>query len=238
MKNGLSNETHPEAIQQVRPPHMDLDTADWRAIMEQNRMEATVSPEEPVSDAALIERLRENDFEALGELFDRYYTAIYRTALAITRDSAVAQDVAQDVFLRLHQYARRIDTSLPLMPWLYRVTVNLCYTWITRRQKRRISIEILVDQLISPPGFSPDTLAEQGEIQRRVRQAIGELHPQQRAVVVLHYLSGLSLDEIASIVDAPVGTVKSRLYYARENLRRRLGETYAAWEGAQGYAGV
>lgn len=71
-----------------------------------------------------------------------------------------------------------------------------------------------------------------------MRQAISELQPQQRVVVVLHYLSGLNLDEIAQIVDAPVGTVKSRLYYARENLRRRLGETYAAWEGAQGYAGV
>lgn len=238
MKNELSCKVHQKVSRQVRPLRTVLEAADWRAVMEQNMVEHTVSPEESVSDAALIERLRENDFEALGELFDRYYTAIYRTALAITRDSAVAQDVAQDVFLRLHQYARRIDTSLPLMPWLYRVTVNLCYTWITRRQKRRISIEVLVDQLISPPGYAPDTLAEQGEIQRRVRQAIGELHPQQRAVVVLHYLSGLSLDEIASIVDAPVGTVKSRLYYARENLRRRLGETYAAWEGAQGYAGA
>jgi RNA polymerase sigma-70 factor (ECF subfamily) len=193
---------------------------------------------EPVVDAILIERLRENDFDALGVLFDRYYTQVYRTALAITRDSAVAQDVAQDTFLRLHQYACRIDTSLPLTPWLYRVTVNLCYTWITRRQKRRISLETLVDQLMSPPGSAPDHLAEQGEIQRGVRQAISELQPQQRVVVVLHYLSGLNLDEIAQIVDAPVGTVKSRLYYARENLRRRLGETYAAWEGAQGYAGV
>ena len=193
---------------------------------------------EPLTDAVLVERLRENDFDALGTLFDRYYTQVYRTALAITRDSAVAQDVAQDTFLRLHQYARRVDTSLPLMPWLYRVTVNLCYTWITRRQKRRISLDALVDQLMSPPGFAPDHLAEQGEIQRRVRQAISELHPQQRVVVVLHYLSGLNLDEIAEIVGAPVGTVKSRLYYARENLRRRLGETYAAWEGAQGYAGV
>lgn len=238
MKNELSCKAHQKVSRQVRPLRTVLEAADWRAVMEQNMVEHSDSPEESVSDAALIERLRENDFEALGELFDRYYTAIYRTALAITRDSAVAQDVAQDVFLRLHQYARRIDTSLPLMPWLYRVTVNLCYTWITRRQKRRISIEVLVDQLISPPGYAPDTLAEQGEIQRRVRQAIGELHPQQRAVVVLHYLSGLSLDEIASIVDAPVGTVKSRLYYARENLRRRLGETYAAWEGAQGYAGA
>lgn len=191
-----------------------------------------------LNDAQLVERLRANDFEALGLLFDKYYPQVYRTAMAITRDSAVAEDIAQDCFLKLHQYANRIDTSLPLAPWLYRVTVNLSYTWISRRQKRRISLEALVDQLMSPSWHAPDHLAEQGETQRQVRQAISELHFNQRVVIVLHYLSGLSLEEIAEILDCPVGTIKSRLYYARENLRRRLGESYRDVEVAHGYAGI
>lgn len=190
------------------------------------------------SDAQLVERLRTNDFEALGALFDRYYPQVYRTANAITRDSAVAEDIAQDCFLKLHQYAHRIDTSLPLAPWLYRVTVNLSYTWISRRQKRRISLEALVDQLMSPSRHAPDHMAELGETQQQVRQAISELPFNQRVVIVLHYLSGLSLEEIADILDCPVGTIKSRLYYARENLRRRLGETYRGVEVAHGYAGI
>ena len=191
-----------------------------------------------LSDAQLVERLRANDFEALGLLFDRYYPQVYRTAMAITRDTAVAEDIAQDCFLKLHQYANRIDTALPLAPWLYRVTVNLSYTWISRRQKRRISLEALVDQLMSPSWHAPDHMAEQGETQQQVRQAISELHFNQRVVIVLHYLSGLSLEEIADILDCPVGTVKSRLYYARENLRRRLGESYRGVEVAHGYAGI
>ena len=191
-----------------------------------------------LSDAQLVEHLRENDFEALGLLFDRYYPQVYRTAMAITRDNAVAEDIAQDCFLKLHQYANRIDTSLPLAPWLYRVTVNLSYTWISRRKKRRISLEALVDQLMSPSWHAPDHMAEQGETQQQVRQAISELHFNQRVVIVLHYLSGLSLEEIAEILDCPVGTVKSRLYYARENLRRRLGESYRGVEVAHGYAGI
>jgi RNA polymerase sigma-70 factor (ECF subfamily) len=190
------------------------------------------------SDARLIERLRTEDLSALGALFDRYYPQVYRTALVITRDNAVAEDIAQDCFLKLHQYANRIDTSLPLAPWLYRVTVNLSYTWISRRQKRRISLEALVDQLMSPPWHAPDHVAEQGETQKLVRQAISELHFNQRVVIVLHYLSGLSLEEIAEILDCPVGTVKSRLYYARENLRRRLGELHRTIEVAHGYAGI
>jgi RNA polymerase sigma-70 factor (ECF subfamily) len=191
-----------------------------------------------LTDAQLVEYLRTNDFEALGLLFDRYYPQVYRTAMAITRDNAVAEDIAQDCFLKLHQYANRIDTSLPLAPWLYRVTVNLSYTWISRRQKRRISLEALVDQLMSPSWHAPDHMAEQGETQQQVRQAISELHFNQRVVIVLHYLSGLSLEEIADILDCPVGTVKSRLYYARENLRRRLGESYRGVEVAHGYAGI
>jgi RNA polymerase sigma-70 factor (ECF subfamily) len=190
------------------------------------------------SDVQLIEQLRTNDFEALGVLFDKYYPQVYRTAFSITRDNAVAEDVAQDCFLKLHQYANRIDTSLPLAPWLYRVTVNLSYTWISRRQKRRVSLEALVDQLMSPSWHAPDQMAEQGELQRQVRDAIGELPFNQRVVIVLHYLSGLSLEEIGEIVDCPVGTIKSRLYYARENLRRRLGESYRGVEVAHGYAGI
>src|SRR5512133_222591 len=96
--------------------------------------------EPEASDAELIERVRQDNLSALGALFDRYYAQVYRTAVAITQDSAVAEDIAQDCFLKLHRYANRIDTSLPLAPWLYRVTVNLSYTWVSRQKKRRVSL--------------------------------------------------------------------------------------------------
>lgn len=190
------------------------------------------------SDAALVERLRGQDLSALGILFDRYYPQIYRTACAILHDPPAAEDIAQDCFLRLHQSAHRIDTSLPLLPWLYRVTVNLSYTFFTRRQRRRVSLETLVDHLMSPAWQSPDQLAEYHDVQRRVLQAVHDLPLNQKIVMVLHYLSGLSVDDIASILDCPVGTVKSRLYYARETLRRRLGDHELFAEAAHGYAGV
>jgi RNA polymerase sigma-70 factor (ECF subfamily) len=200
--------------------------------------ETLPDPTSDESDADLIARLCDNDLSALGSLFDRYYPQIYRTAYAILRDSAVAEDIAQDCFLKLHQYARRIDTTLPLAPWLYRVTVNLSYTWISRRRKRRVSLEALVDQLMSPAVSAPDHLAEKGETERRVRAAVAELPFNQRVVVALYYLSGQSLEEIADILACPVGTIKSRLYYARETLRRRLGDWQQTFEVAHGYAGI
>lgn len=189
-----------------------------------------------IDDATLIERLRADQLDALGVLFDRYYPQVYRTALVITHDDDIAADIAQDCFLRLHQYAHRIDTTLPLSPWLYRVTVNLAYTWLSRRKRRRISLESLVDQLMMPARFSPDHAAERAETQAHVRAAISQLPFNQRVVVVLHYLNGLSLEEIAEVVECPVGTVKSRLHYARKTLRRHLGDADPVSELAHGYA--
>ena len=93
---------------------------------------------------------------------------------------------------------------------------------------------------MSPIWSAPDQIAEHTETQKIVREAISALHFNQRVVIVLHYLSGLNLDEISEILDCPVGTVKSRLYYARENLRRRLGEAHrpVEVEVAHGYAGI
>ncbi len=188
------------------------------------------------ADGDLIRRLQQSDLDALGILFERYRARVYRTALAIVRDPVVAEDILQDCFLKVHHNAERLDVERPLAPWLYRVTVNLSYTWLARGKNRRASLDTVVDRLISPMKQAPDQLTEQTELRQNVRKAIEALHIDQRVVVVLYYLNGLSLQDIAEILDLPVGTVKSRLYYARENLRGKLG-TNLIWlpEVAHGY---
>lgn len=195
-----------------------------------------MSAESVSTDAALIERVRLNDLEALGEIFDRHYAAVYRTAAFITGESAAAEDIAQETFLRVHRYAGRIDTSLPLGPWLYRVTVNLSYTYITRQRRRKIPLGDVIDRLMSPAAQWPDHAAEHHEMEDELQRAIRDLGMNQRVVVVMHYLNGLSLEEIAEALDCPIGTVKSRLYYARENLRKSLQSTIWPYEVAHGYS--
>ena len=87
------------------------------------------------TDGWLVSRVRDGDLDALGELYERHKALVYRTALAIIHDEGAADDVLQDVFLRIYTYAHRIDTTLPLEPWLYRVTVNQAYSWITRTKR-------------------------------------------------------------------------------------------------------
>lgn len=193
-------------------------------------------PETNLPDSELINRLKNANLDALGILFERYRTRVYRTALAIVRDPEAAEDILQDCFLKVYSNAQRIDADRPLAPWLYRVTVNLSYTWLARGNSHRTSIENVTDNLVSPMKQAPDQLTEQTELRQNVRKAIGALSLDQRVVVVLYYLNGLSLQDIAEVLDLPIGTVKSRLYYARENLRGALGPNMI-WlpEVAHGY---
>jgi RNA polymerase sigma-70 factor (ECF subfamily) len=187
-------------------------------------------------DKELIRRLQSGDLDALGDLYDEYRHQIFRTALAITHDPVAAEDILQECFLRIHHYAHRIDASLPIAPWLYRVTVNLSYTWANQKTSKNLSIEIFIEQLISPSGYAPDTSIERVELSEKIQQAIDTLPFGQKVVVVLYYLNGMSLKEIAEILDCPVGTVKSRLFHARESLKEQIEES-GSWlsDLAHGY---
>src|SRR5690242_8377924 len=123
-----------------------------------------------VDDRELILNLQSGNLEALGELYDRYRMQIFRTAMAITRDADAAEDILQECFLRMHHYADRINVDLPLAPWLYRVTVNLSYTWSKRNRRYWTSIEALFDRLISPSKHGPESSAEDSELRDNVQR--------------------------------------------------------------------
>jgi len=178
-----------------------------------------------LSDRELIMQLQAGDLEALGELYDRHQHMVYRTALAITGDRCAAADLLHDVFLRLHRFADRIDPHRPIEPWLYRITTNLTYTWVKRRNRFFQPLEDLAEWFSGANKESPATQVVADEEWQDVRRAIGKLPLSQRVVVVLYYVNDLSLQEISEILAVPVGTVKSRLYYGRTALKRHLEST-------------
>lgn len=177
-----------------------------------------------IKDRDLILQLQAGDLNALGALFDRHRHLVYRTALAITNDPEVASDLLQDVFLRMHRFSHRVDPERPLAPWLYRVTTNLAYSWMKRRNRLTRVLKELAEWLSRERRLTPHQYAERDEEWRWVQQAVASLPLPQRVVVVLYYMDDLSLQEIAEILDIPVGTVKSRLHYGRRALRKQLGQ--------------
>lgn len=177
-------------------------------------------------DFALVKQLQGGSLDALGGIYDRHQNLVYRTALVITGDHEAASDLLQDVFLRLYRFADRIDPHRPLEPWLYRMTANLSYTWVKRSRRWLRPLEDLADWLVGSNGNSPYEVVEKRDDWSRVQRAISNLPLPQRVVVVLYYLNDLSLQEIAEILDVPVGTVKSRLHYGRRALKKKLGLEY------------
>ncbi len=175
-------------------------------------------------DLLLIRKLQAGEMEALGTLFERYSTAVYRTALAITRDERAAEDILQECFLRMYTYAASIDPKRPLRPWLYRVTVNLAYDHVNAARRRVHPLDDVLEWLntLTSAFPAPDRRVEETELLYLVRDVIAELPAAHRAVIVLFYLENLSIEEIATIMELPAGTVKSRLHYARERLREML----------------
>jgi RNA polymerase sigma-70 factor (ECF subfamily) len=174
-------------------------------------------------DSELIPRVRGGDLAAFEALYDKYKGQVYRTALAITRDQGAAEDILQDCFLRVYAHIDKIDVSRPLSPWIHRIAVNLSYNWATKRKRWVPSLGEVIEQFVGDHHSSPEHILEREELQRIVQEAIHSLSFAQRVVIILFYLNGFRLEEIAYILDCPVGTVKSRLYYGRQNLRRKLG---------------
>jgi RNA polymerase sigma-70 factor (ECF subfamily) len=176
---------------------------------------------EPRGDRELVHAARAGDMLAFDGLFYRYRDGIYRLGLAITKDPSAAEEIVVDTFARAHRAIERLEPDDSLRPWLYRVAVNLSYN---RRPRKGVTFSSLDEgtEDIAAEGESPSDAAERAERRRVVLECVDALGPKHKVVVVLHYLNGLNLVEIAEIVEVPVGTVKSRLHYALRKLRVQL----------------
>src|SRR5512136_2717879 len=173
-------------------------------------------------ESSLVTRARQGDLEAFESLYEIHKTAVYRTALAITGDRLTAEEILQEAFLRVFKHINSAREGVSLSPWLYRIAVNLAYDWVGQHRRRQVTLDDIIEQLIMPSATQPDQTVEKQELLGLIHEAIDKLEFRQRVTLVLFYLQDFSLTEIAEIMDCPVGTVKSRLHYARQNLRREL----------------
>jgi RNA polymerase sigma-70 factor (ECF subfamily) len=176
-----------------------------------------------LDDGDLVPRIQAGDLGAFEVLYGKYKDELYRTALSITRDRGAAEELLQDCFLRAYDHIDAVDGYPSLRPWLHRIIVNLSYNWAAKKRLHLVSFEEVFDRLLSVPRSSPERAFERQELLQLVDEAIKALGMPQRVVVILFYLQGFTLDEIAYVLDCPVGTVKSRLHNARRELRSRLG---------------
>lgn len=182
----------------------------------------------PVAD--WVRRAQEGDVRAFEQLFQQYHRGIYNTIYQMTRNDADAADLTQEVFVRAYRALPRLQTPEAFTAWLYRIAVNLSRNWLRDRGRIRVeSLELPGEEgeegntrEIADPSGDPAALLQTRDMQERVQKAIAGLSPDHRQVVTLHHLEGMPVEEIARVVGCSIGTVKSRLSRARENLKRKL----------------
>lgn len=178
-----------------------------------------------MEDMQAIRRLKRGDMGGLECLIARYQEKALRAAFLITHDEPMAEDVVQDVFVRFYQRANRIDETRPFEPYFMRSVVNAALNQVEREKKGRSITEADTSELedLLQEAASVEEQMEFNTLKWQIKDALEELAPRQRAVIVQRYFLEMSEKEMAELLDAPPGTVKWLLSTARDRLRSLLG---------------
>ncbi|HVM71822.1 MAG TPA: sigma-70 family RNA polymerase sigma factor [Anaerolineales bacterium] len=171
-------------------------------------------------ESALIEQAQRGDRNAYGELVSRYYPGVVRVVYRLCGDTSLAEDMAQEAFLRGWTALPSFHPQSSLRNWLYRIAVNATLDVFRRRPEE--SLEEQAAQMVPDQAASPEAAMIEKERAALLQQAMRALPEAARTVLVLREYGGLAYQEIASILEVPVGTVMSRLNYARNRLRELL----------------
>lgn len=171
----------------------------------------------------IVVRWKTGDRRAFGALVQRYMSDAYLTALGFVGNPEDARDLSQDAFVKAYRARGSFDPDRPFFPWFYRILRNHCLNFI---QRVRRSTEPLqhddADERFADSTPSPLEALEREERIAMLHQAVEKLSPEHREVIVLKSFRGYSYREIADVLDIPMGTVMSRLYYARQALKEIL----------------
>jgi RNA polymerase sigma-70 factor, ECF subfamily len=199
-----------------------------------------MSCQEALSELELISMAKEGDKAAFGELVHQHRRGVVGVVYRLCGDAALAEDAAQEAFVRAWLHLASYEPRSPWRNWLYRIAANVALDHLRRNSRQAAgnvpldadSDELSGDEdgeparesacLASPGEQGPAARAEQQELAESVRRAVLALPPASRAVLVLREYEGFSYREIADALDVPLGTVMSRLNYARTVLRHTL----------------
>ncbi|HXF96063.1 MAG TPA: RNA polymerase sigma factor [Gemmatimonadales bacterium] len=175
---------------------------------------------DPATDAEIIEQVLDGDVEAFGVLVDRYQDEFAAYARYMTGSEDEAADVIQESLVRAYRGLRRCRDPANFKGWLFRIVSNQCKTHVTRHRRRA---QLLAQAAPEPaPSEQPDEAVQEADLRRQVHEALQELPAEQREALVLRYVQGLSVGEMAKLLGASISAVKMRLLRARSALRERF----------------
>jgi RNA polymerase sigma-70 factor (ECF subfamily) len=173
-----------------------------------------------LSDEELVRLSQQGDLKAFDILVERYQKKVFTVAYGLIHDADEAKDLTQESFIRAYSALGDFRGAARFYTWIYRIAVNLCKDHFRKQSMERAAIA--TEQNEHPDPITPDRVASQHEVSQAVRQAIRALPDDHRTVIILREIEGLTYQEIAQVTGISIGTVMSRLFYARRKLREIL----------------
>jgi len=186
------------------------------------------------SDRELVEDFLAGNESAFNRLVLKYQQKAYNTAMRLLNNREDALEAAQDAFVRIYKNVGKFRWNCTFQTWLYTIVLNLARSRYTKNKRRGEHIKVSLDNPIkyndgseskmeiADEKLSPRREADAGDTRKEIQAALAVLGPDFREIVVLRHVEGLSYERIASILELPEGTVKSRLHRAREELQKLL----------------
>ncbi len=190
------------------------------------------SPDSEAADLVLVQRAQQGDMPAYDELVRRYQERVYATIYHMTANHEDAGDLAQETFIKGYAALKTFKGDSSFYTWVYRIAVNKTINFVKQRKnKSYLSLNGFDFHAEHDPGMvnlvsdkTPRREAGLTELQEQLNAAMQKLSPVHRLVVTLHDVQGLPHEEIATIMDCNIGTVRSRLFYARQQLQALLSD--------------
>lgn len=182
-----------------------------------------------IADAELVRRVQAGDTRAFDLLVKKYQHKILHLVGRYVHDSASAQDVAQEAFIKAYRGLRNFRGESAFYTWLYRIAINTAKNYLVTESRRTPDFEVNAEDAEHLNGESglkeyatPERELLSEEIQRQIFKAMDDLPEDLRSAIVLRELEGMSYEEIAQVMECPIGTVRSRIFRAREAIDRQL----------------
>ena len=191
-----------------------------------------IASNDQAEDLVLVQRAQQGDYTAYDTLMHRYQERVYSTIYHMTANHEDAGDLTQETFIKGYQALKSFKGDSSFYTWVYRIAVNKTINFIKQRKnKSHLSLNDLDFNAEHDPDFvalvsekTPRREANLTELQEKLNAAMLKLSPAHRLVVTLHDVQGLPHEEIATIMDCNIGTVRSRLFYARQQLQAYLSD--------------
>lgn len=192
-----------------------------------------------LDEKKLLDLAKKGDVEAFESLVEAYQKKVYNIALRMVGNPDDAEEIAQEVFIRIFKSLKNFKGQAQFYTWIYRITSNVCLDELRKRKNKRV---IYLDQEIAnrdnelgrqigDESFAPDIFAEQNQLKKMINDALQQLPEKHRIILIMRDICGMSYEDIAKALESPIGTVKSRISRARQALKDKLKNKRELFDG-------